>query len=441
MAIVTKRSLFSWKEIENLGDLDRLFLAVRYLPDEELMRDLERHRRWGRNDYPVRAVWNSLLAGIIYEHNSIQRLRRELSRNGQMRDICGFDPLKGKHAVPPAYVYSRFFDLLFERSGQVQAMFDKLVRQLKEILPEFGRRLAIDSKAVESHGNSGRDHSGTGCDRRRDTDADMGVKTYRGIREDGSRWEKTFRWFGYKIHLIVDAFYELPVAYEVTKASRPDIKEGRDLFDKLAERQSDLVDQSDILTADRGYDDTAFIRDLWEDRVVKPVIDIRNMWKDGEETKLIEGRTNVVYDYCGTVYCHCPRTGRRQEMSFGGFEADRNTLKYRCPAVHYGMKCPGRNSCPVKKAIRISLSEDSRIFTPIARSSYKWAREYKTRTSVERVNSRLDVSFGFEEHFIRGQKKMKLRTGLALIVMLALALGHVKEKRRDRLRSLVSPAA
>ncbi len=41
---------------------------------------------------------------------------------------------------------------------------------------------------------------------------------------------------------------------------------------------------------------------------------------------------------------------------------------------------------------------------------------------MERVNARLDEAFGFEKHFIRGLKKMRLRCGLALIVMLALVL-------------------
>jgi hypothetical protein len=59
---------------------------------------------------------------------------------------------------------------------------------------------------------------------------------------------------------------------------------------------------------------------------------------------------------------------------------------------------------------------------------------------VERVNSRLDVSFGFEHHFIRGLKKMELRCSLALCVMLAIALGRVKEKRPDLMRSLVKSA-
>jgi len=35
---------------------------------------------------------------------------------------------------------------------------------------------------------------------------------------------------------------------------------------------------------------------------------------------------------------------------------------------------------------------------------------------------------------------MTLRVGLALVVMLAMALGRVKEKQKDKLRSLVQAA-
>jgi hypothetical protein len=51
------------------------------------------------------------------------------------------------------------------------------------------------------------------------------------------------------------------------------------------------------------------------------------------------------------------------------------------------------------------------------------------------------VSFGFEKHFIRGLQKMEIRVGLALCVMLAMAVGRVKEQRKELMRSLVkSPA-
>jgi hypothetical protein len=93
------------------------------------------------------------------------------------------------------------------------------------------------------------------------------------------------------------------------------------------------------------------------------------------------------------------------------------------------------------KRERVSLEMDRRIFTPIARSSYVWEREYKKRSAVERVHSRLDVSFEFEKHFIRGQKKMEIRVGLTLCVMLAMAVGRIQEQQTEWMRSLVkSPA-
>lgn len=441
MAILPQKQLFGWQEIENLGDLERLELVLKYLPDERLMRCLESHRGRGRNDYPVRVLWNSIVAGIVFQHTSIESLRRELLRNGQLRWLCGFDPAQGAAAVPPASVYSRFLKVLRGSLDLLEDIFDELVEQVRQELPGFGTHLAMDGKALHSHARRRKGLSQLPADGRRDTDADTGKKTYSGVREDGTSWQKIVEWFGYKLHLIVDADYELPVAFTVTKASRSEMPEGRELVKKLKQRHAVLVEERcEALMADKGLDDTQLIRQLWDQCGIKPVIDIRAMWKDGEETKRVEGQRNVVYDYQGNVYCYCPGTGQRRAMAYGGFEKDRQALKYRCPARHYGLDCKGCDRCPVTGGVRIKLSVDRRVFTPLARSSYRWKRLYKKRTAIERVNSRLDGSFCFEQHFIRGQQKMTLRVGLALVVMLAMALGRVKEKQKDRLRSLVQAA-
>ena len=432
MAIIPQMSLFSWKDIENLGDLKRLKLVIEHLPDEELMITLEKQRKNGRNDYPVRAIWNTLLAGIVFEHKSIESLRRELSRNAQLRYLCGLE-LRG---VPTASAYSRFMKNLLKLEDQVNQMFYDAVNELKTLLPDIGSSLAIDSKAIESFANHRNKNKQT--DGRRDLDADYGVKSYKGQREDGTLWEKIVRWFGYKLHLIVDSDYEIPIAYSVTRASVPDIKEAHRLIDELELDQSELLENAEVLSGDKGYDDTKLIEKLWDDNGIKPVIDIRNMWQDKDETRLFERYSNVTYDYKGAIYCHCPLTNVDREMVNGGFERDRNTLKKLCPAKHYGITCHGASECQVKQGIRISLSENRRIFTPIDRSSYKWKREYNKRTAVERVNGRLDVSFGFENHTVRGLKKMKVKAGLALSVMLAMAIGHIKKNRPSKMRSFVS---
>jgi hypothetical protein len=195
-----------------------------------------------------------------------------------------------------------------------------------------------------------------------------------------------------------------------------------------------------MFLGDKGYDDEKLITLLWGKHQIKPVIDIRNMWKDGEKTRLLGKHKNVVHDYRGNIFCHCPETGKQRSMAYGGFEKDRETLKYRCPAKHYGITCKGLASCPVASGIRVPLSENRRIFTSLARSSYSWKTHYKKRTAVERVNSRLDVSFGFENHFIRGLKKMRIRCSLAFCVMLAMALGRARQNKPDKMRSLVKPA-
>jgi len=438
MATIAQRELFTWKEIENLGDLDRLKLVLEYLPDEVLMMRLESERGPGRNDWPIRAVWNSILAGVVYQHASIESLRRELSRNPQLRWLCGFDVTRPEKQVPPANTYTRLLKKLLGMPEELDAIFDQLLRDLREELPDLGEVLALDGKAVCSAARRAPKHSKG--DGRRDLDANYGAKSYWVERENGSLWKQVKHWFGYKLHLVVDANYELPVAWAITRGSVSEVPEGKKLIKQLKQRHPGIVGRCEHLTADKGLDDTELNRTLWDDHGIKPVIDIRNCWKDGEKTRRVEGTDNVVYDYQGTVSCYDMRIGYRRPMAYGGFESDRGTLKYRCPAQHYGCTCSWQSQCTVKGSVRIKLDQDRRVFTPVARSSYKWQDIYRKRTAVERVNSRLDVSFGFEHHFIRGLAKMEVRMSLAMLVMLGMALGRIKEKRKEDMRSLVKAA-
>ncbi len=67
---------FSWRDVEVLPDLERLRLVLAVLPDEEIVTALEVCRGRGRNDYPVRAMWRALIAGVVLQHASMQSLLR-----------------------------------------------------------------------------------------------------------------------------------------------------------------------------------------------------------------------------------------------------------------------------------------------------------------------------------------------------------------------------
>jgi len=441
MASIAQKALFRWEQVEILGDLERLELVLRTLDDEALVQALEEHRGKGRDRYPIRAIWNSLLAGIVFQHPSIESLRRELRRNGQLRQICGFDLCKGVAAVPSASAYSRFLRVLQKKRFQavLEGVFERMVQRWYEGVSEFGEHLGIDGKAIGSYAVRRGKKEG---DRRGEQDADWGRHEQHIQTEGGEVVQKVKRWFGFTVHIIAETSYELPVAFRVTKASCNEQPEGRALIDEFFSREKERGKRAKYFCADRGYDSTETVTRLWDKYDVKPVIAIRNQWKDGEGTKTVPGTENAEYDYKGNVRCVCPVSGVSHEMAYRGFEKDRRTLKYACPAAHYGYACAGAKKCPLaQKAIRIPLQVDRRIFTPLARSSYAWKRQYRKRTALERINSRLDRCYGFEMHTHRGLRKVHTMISLAFLVMHAMALGRLKQQEHDKLRSLVAQVA
>src|SRR5208337_595939 len=109
-------------------------MVMEALPDDELMDVLELQRKCRRDDYPIRPVWNSILAAIVYQHASIESLRRELLRNGELREACGFEPAQGEKAVPSKDAYSAMLKKLINKQSLIDEMFDRLIEELRKCL-------------------------------------------------------------------------------------------------------------------------------------------------------------------------------------------------------------------------------------------------------------------------------------------------------------------
>ena len=453
---------FSWRDVDQLPDLRRLELALEHLPDGPVVAALRERRGRGRDDYPVGAMWRALVAGVVFQHASVESLLRELRRNPALLDLCGFDPLprqgpprrsvgrmeSGAAAVvhlpspvrdgaPESWAFSRFLASvakLEEETGAVSGMAAALRRRLMEELPGFGRHLGYDGKAVDSH-STGREDAKSG--KTSDPDADWGKHETRGAdRRTGKAWTRVKTWFGYGLHLIADVEHEIPVWFEVTKASRSEHKALSAAVDELFADEPELAARCADFCADRGLDAEPLKKKLWDVYGARPLIDVREMWREEKEmpgwdpSKPIlralakDGGGNVLHSEKGEVFC-------------------------RCPATAYGLECAGRERClrdaganagGYGRVVRIPLKDhDRRIFAPTPWGSPTWKRGYNRRGALERINLRLDNSFGFENHFIRGKAKMKARMGLALCVMMALALGAVMAGRPERMRSLVDP--
>ena len=476
---------FSWDEVDRISDLNRLQLVLDALPDGDIIRALGAMRKNGRNEYPVSAMWRALLAGIVFQHESISSLIRELNRNSSLLVMCGFSPVpvqsRGRYGIKPgtggigaevtvidlpprspapgSSNFSRFLSnvaRLEERQGLVSQMIGGMGKELMELCPDFGKNLGYDGKAIRSN-STGRKNRGTA--QTSDPDADWGKHETSGVDSGTARtWTKIKSWFGYELHIIAETKYEIPVAFSVTRASVSEVGELDRMIDGLFTQDPGLAKRCRYFSADRGLDSGALKKKLWDNHRIHPIIDNRELWREEKQNQnyvpgqrimrpLDSVHDNVFYTEKAELWCRCPVSGTERKMAPWGSEDKRGALKFRCPAAAFNLRCEGWEKCHSDagcktkgygRVVRVPLEKDRRIFTPTPCGCASWKRAYRRRNAIERINSRIDNSFGFERHYIRGKARMTARAGLAVAVMMALAVGHIKAGRPEKMRSLVS---
>jgi len=429
--IITQLTLFDYsEEVEILGDLERLLLVLEGIDDEKLMVILETDRGKGRDDYPVRVMWNLKIAMKVFGHKSVASFRRELKRNSQLRKICGLDDNDNKkHLVPPARVFSKFDKLLCKHKELVDAIFDNQVDYLYETIEDFGKDTSCDGKYFDSYAKNKSKKEREKTDNRTENDAEYSKKEYHYVDNTGKKQVKKETHFGFKGHILVDNKTELPIAKIMTKANYDEKKAAEEILNKLDESKIDIMKH---ICLDRGYDSEKMIKTIKGKNIV-PIVDIRNMWKDGESTKQYKN-TDIVYNAYGEVFYTdnvevIGDDGKSKwelqpvKMKYEGYDPQKKCLRYS----HKG------------KVSKIYISYDERIFLPIARDSKKFKRLYNGRTAVERLNGRLDRDYMFQDHNIRGLEKMDLELTISLIVMNGMAVGKIKNNLSS-IRSLTKVA-
>ena len=140
-----------------------------------------------------------------------------------------------------------------------------------------------------------------------------------------------------------------------------------------------------------------------------------------------DGNSNVVYDEAGTVYCYdrVSEPMLRHKMSYIGYEPSRETIKYRCPAMHQGWECPMSSICNAGKqygkTVRVPREIDLRRFPAVPRATKKFERLYKGRTSVERVNARLKIFWGADDGNVTGSRRFFALLGVVMSVHASFA--------------------
>ncbi len=97
--------------------------------------------------------------------------------------------------------------------------------------------------------------------------------------------------------------------------------------------------------------------------------------------------------------------------------------------------------CEVKGGAHESESRASSSISAAPPCSDKRKREYRKRSGLERLNSRLADGCMLHSHSLRGQGTLGLKIITSMIVMLAAANVSIESQRPEQVRSLIKALA
>jgi hypothetical protein len=415
LIIQPAKSLFAWDDLEDSPSLQTIKDLLATLPDGKLLESLRAARGKGRNDYPVHVLWGVVVLRVALRHITTEAVLAELQRNEGLRRIVG---IESEERVPKKWNMSRFEEVLGQEPHRtlLKEVFDLLIRRLGVTIADLGVDTAGDATGLAARRKpekaAAREHE-EGLPQ-----ASGGRKEY---KDDDGKVTKVVEWFGFKLHLVVDVKHEVVLSYEVTDTKAGD---GETLPVVLEQAEANLpADRIETLAFDKAGDSEEVHR-LLSRKGIKPLIQMRSLWKSDPERQLPghDGTSNVVYDESGTVYCYdkVSEPPVRYRMSYIGYEPERETVKYRCPAKHEDWECPMSTICNAGKSygktVRVSSEEDPRRFPALPRATKKFEQMYKGRTAVERVNARLKIFWGVDDGNVTGSHRFLAQVGVVLAV-------------------------
>ena len=181
----------------------------------------------------------------------------------RFRQICGF-----LDAVPSESAFSRFTTRLMDHQSLVKECLTGVTSGLRDLLSgdkeqdrePLGGTVAIDSTLFPSYSNPNRRNLS-------DLDARWGLKHSSKSKEGKQEWG-----WGYKMHLLSDVNYGIPLDFIITAANESDSPQ-LPLVVRKAKRTHAWL-QPEYLLADRGYDAQSNHQFL-VDQGITPVIHIR----------------------------------------------------------------------------------------------------------------------------------------------------------------------
>jgi len=372
---------------------------------------------------------DALLKALIYRNlrgiDKLVELEFELLNNPSIAEPLGLHPLKRS---PSDERFSQF--LRAHPNGYFQSVRESLVHHLIAEGVISGTGIAVDSCAIEASvkennlKTSMKDryekyHLPPG-----DTDARLGVT----IHFPNPFQRKIHYFWGYRNHIINDLDSELPIAELTLQANKDEKRVGLAMIQTL---HRDFSLPVKVVAADANFDVEEILRYIIEEMKAEAMIP-RNP-RNTQNTPYTMKRDDV--------YCQADLPmNRKGTMTVKGI----TYLQYRCPlywskdVVGNYLLCPaGHPKFFKQKGCNVLIRLSPNIREKVPYGTQRFREVYATRTSVERVFSRL-LSLSMQKPSVRGFRAIRNHCTIAHITVLLVALTAHRMGCEDKIRFVKS---
>ena len=264
------------------------------------------------------------------------------------RGLPSLTRLKRRHAGPGRHIATGLA-WLAGRIARGGLSVSRSVRPSTLLVATGGRRVLSTSKPAEAYANGQRYLSKKGPERERfsDPDASWRHRSAVSTRKGGC-------FYGFKVHAVVCARTDLPVAWQVETAASHE----SNYADSLLGTAKGRGFSPETATLDLGYD-TEAIHAACEDRDCRPIIPLK-------QTPAVKaGKAG-------------PPTCEHGEWRFAGAYTGRARTKWRCPTG---------DCSPFSQSVKAD-----RLHPLVPRESKPWKSLYRGRAAVEREFGRSRMS-------------------------------------------------
>ena len=281
-----------------------------------------------------------------------------------------------------------------------------------ERYPKFGQEVAIDATAINAYSNPKKKTKDGGIS---DKDAEWGKRH----KADNHEKDDMIWFFGYKMHSIADANYNIPIHFDTTPGNRSDIRMLRPLY-KGAQQVFPWYGPEYFLGG-KGYDSEAMHRHLRKQGTTGIIPPRMPTAHDG----LYDG----IFDANGDPTCM-----GLMAMEYVRTDPATKQQLWQCRAEGCHLKEGGTKAIKhCDDAIWLDPDDNPRVLGDVPRNSKQWKRLYRKRWSVERVFNSLKHSRLLESHCYRGIQKVRSHVIVSVVAFLGTVLAHLQQDNADHM--------